>query len=219
MNLSVNNHPLSQETSVKLLGVQIDEKLNWSQHITYLVSKISPKISLISRLKHALSPALLNTVYKSIIQPLFDYCDTVWGYCFKSQQYILQRLQNRAARIITGNFDYTQSATDLIQNLGWTKLAERRKFHTSILSFKSLNGMAPSYLQSKFVKRNTVHDLNTRSSMAGDLHIPRPRAVKYKQSLSYKGPYTWNSLPRSVREADDLCDFKVKYMAHAQSLI
>ena len=213
VNLSVNNHVLTQETSTKLLGVVIDDKLNWSQHITYLVSKLSPKVSLLSRLKHTLSPALLNTVYKSIIQPLFDYCDTVWGDCSKSQQLILQRLQNRAARIITGDFDYTHSVTSLIQNLGWTKLAERRQFHISTLMYKSLNEMAPNYLQSKFIKRNTVHSLNTRSSLNGDLHLPRPRTEKFKQSLSCKGPFSWNSLPISTRQADDLSDFKTKYLS------
>ena len=42
-------------------------------------------------------------IYSSIIQPKFDYAITIWGYtCDKN----LQRLQNRAARIVTGNYDY-----------------------------------------------------------------------------------------------------------------
>ena len=124
---------------------------------------------------------------------------------------MLQRLQNRAARIITGDYDYTHSVSDLIEKLGWDKLADRRKFHISTLMYKTINGQAPKYLQTKFNKTNTVHDINTRSYCSGDLYIPRPRIEKFRQSLAYKGAMTWNSLPRQTKQARSLAEFKTLY--------
>ena len=105
IEVKIDDVSLKQETVVKLLGVSIDPNLKWETHINSIIAKLAPKIGLLSRLRQTLSHHLLDTVYKSIIQPHFDYCDTVWGNCKKQHQDLLQRLQNRAARIVTCVFD------------------------------------------------------------------------------------------------------------------
>ena len=49
---------------------------------------------------------MLMLIYISIIQPTFDYAITIWGYGCDNNLHKIQRLQNRAARIVTGNYDY-----------------------------------------------------------------------------------------------------------------
>ena len=49
---------------------------------------------------------MLMLIYSSIIQPQFDYAITIWGYTCDNNLHKIQRLQNRAARIVTGNYDY-----------------------------------------------------------------------------------------------------------------
>ena len=206
--LILNGCKMTSETSVKLLGVIIDSTLSWCSHVDHIVAKVSPKIGLLSRLRHILPSHLLNTIYTTIILPYFDYCDTVWGNCCKKYQIILQRLQNRCARIVTGNFDFTVSPSSLLQTLGWLSLEKRRTIHLGSLMFKCMNGMAPQYLTDKFRCANDVHDRNTRNSTNNNLYVPRPRTEKFKQSLAFAGSKTWNSLPTDVREAGSLQCFK-----------
>ena len=85
-----------------------------------------------------------------MIQSHFDYCITVWGFTTKKNILFLQRLQNRCARAVTGQFDYTVSASSLIHNLGWMTIEERRFYFTSCLVYKCLNNSAPSYLSNRF---------------------------------------------------------------------
>ena len=80
------------------------------------------------------------------MQPHFDYCILVWGNCTKTLSTKLQKLQNRAARIITYS-SYDVNADLLIEKLGWRKLDSQRQIHKATMVFKSLNGLAPHYLR------------------------------------------------------------------------
>ena len=71
--------------------------------------------------------------------------------------------------------------------------------------FKSLKGLAPDYLCSKFVHRDSGYCL--RDSV-NKLNVPQPRVNYYKNSLSYSGAVLWNSLPLELRKAESLNQFK-----------
>ena len=101
-------------SSLKLLGLFIDQNLNFSQHISFLVKKLSPKVELLHRLRNILDTDTLITVYQTTIQSHIDYCSSIWGNCPNQ----IQRLQNCSVRPVLCNFDYSVSSNNLIQKLG-----------------------------------------------------------------------------------------------------
>ena len=65
-------------------------------------------------------------IYPGIIQPRFDYAITIWGFTSKYNLSKVQRLHNRAARIITGDFDYVHvRGIDIVKNLKWMNVVQR----------------------------------------------------------------------------------------------
>ena len=88
-------------------------------------------------------------LYSALMQPYFDYCCVVWGNCNKSLATKLQKLQNRAARILTFP-PYDASVDNLFTSLAWKKLEAQRKIQIAPMVYKSLNGVAPQYLHSLF---------------------------------------------------------------------
>jgi hypothetical protein len=84
----------------KVLGVQIDQHLNWENHVELIASKISSGIGAIRKLKEFVNRDTLVSVYNSLIQPHFDYCCEVWDTLGQGLSDRLQKLQNRAARLI-----------------------------------------------------------------------------------------------------------------------
>jgi hypothetical protein len=84
----------------KLLGIAIDNCLSWCQQINNIVSKISPRLGLMCRLRTYLPTEGLIMYYNGYILPLFDYCCTVWGETTNLNLEKLGRLQKRAAKII-----------------------------------------------------------------------------------------------------------------------
>ena len=97
---------------------------------------------------------LNNQSYKSLILPHLDYCSAVWGCIGNGQK--LEKLQNGAARIITGSGWDVRSAQILFA-LKWESLADRRSKQLKSLMFKTANNLVPEYLSDKFTSVNTIH--------------------------------------------------------------
>ena len=122
-------------------------------------------------------------------------------------QKLLQKLQNRAARILTFS-SYKTNADFLIEELGWRKLESQRKNQKAIMVYKSLNELAPDYLRLLFNSRNTITSYTLRDT-DGKLAVPMPRTNYLKNSFAYSGAMLWNSLPLHLRQASSLRQFKI----------
>ena len=105
----------------------------------------------------------LKTTYYSLVQPYFDYYDVVWGDCSKTCANKLQKLQNRAAQIIT-RADYSIRSSDVLNTLEWSNSEERRKRHLLVTMFKIFNTDCPMYLREQFHRTCEIHDYNLRGS-------------------------------------------------------
>ena len=82
----------------RYLGVQVGKSLDWNEHIKVISSKVSRAIVFLNMQKHPI--ASVKTLYKSIVEPHFRYCCSVWGCCGATTIHQLQELHNRAARIL-----------------------------------------------------------------------------------------------------------------------
>ena len=83
------------------------------------------------------------------MEPYFRYCCSVWRCCSSIEKDRLQKLQNRAARKITGS-SFTTSALPLIESLGWKTIEELICNETKVCVFKASSGFAPQYLTELF---------------------------------------------------------------------
>ena len=118
----------------------------------------------------------------------------------------LQKLQNRAARIIM-NFKNESGQSLLARNsLGWITLEERRAQMKARLVYKSINKLAPQRLSNFFQNSNTMYDYDLRGSSTR-LCLPKPRTEYLKKSFSYNGPHVWNQIPEDIRTSASYISF------------
>ena len=101
----------------KYLGIMIDDNLKWDSQIKNIQTNISRALGLLKYAKRCIPTSTLNDMYKGIVEPHLNYCCSVWGSCGTTRLDKLQKLQNRAARIVT-NSDFDTSAAPLIHELG-----------------------------------------------------------------------------------------------------
>ena len=131
IDIFINGVKLPFVKSAKYLGVEIDSKLSWSNHIDGLCKKLSSQLYILRRLKQILPTDDINCVYYGIFQSIIDYCITVWGsvkiylYIIKIYLCKIQKLQNRAARLLAQNFDWNIRGIDIVRGLGWQNVKER----------------------------------------------------------------------------------------------
>ena len=102
IKLEINNERIVETCKTKFLGVIIDDKLTWKEHMNYISGKIARGIGIITKARKYLNKESLLSLYYSFIYPYFTYCNKVWGNTCKTylEKIILQ--QKRAIRIIAG---------------------------------------------------------------------------------------------------------------------
>jgi hypothetical protein len=105
----------------------------------------------------------LELVYDALVQPHFSYCCSVWDNCNKTYAEKLQKLQNRAARVLTFS-SYDINADSLFEKLNWKTLSFQRKVQKAVMVYKSLNGLTPYYMHSMFTDRESVTSIQLRDT-------------------------------------------------------
>ena len=135
--------------------------MEWSDHIDYIQSKVAKRLGLLKRVKHLLTVRSREIMYNTMIQPILDYGDIVWGDRFNEvQMNRLQVLQNKAAKIIL-NQSMFSSCSSALSNLSWKTLRVRRSYHRSLFVFKSLLNI--SDFKFNLTHKSYIHNYNTRS--------------------------------------------------------
>ena len=123
----------------------MDENLTWKNHIKSVTDKASRAIGFLMYAKHFFPDAVIKTLYTSIVEPHLQYCCSVWGCSNYTDILQLQRLQNRAARIVT-NSPFDAPSKPLIQSLGWETIEQLINRQVDLTVFKCFNSIAPKYL-------------------------------------------------------------------------
>lgn len=197
----------------KLLGLYIDENLNWCSHIDYLCSTVASKISLLRQLSEYVPISSQKLFYQGYILPLLDYGSVVWGATSAGNIERLVKLQKRAARIIL-KADFDTPSALMFQELGWQSMGSRINYNKAILTYKALNNMVPEYISKLLTPMSQTHTLNLRSNDNGALYVPLARTALYKDSFSCSAPRLWNSLPLTVKNSETLNNFRrsIKYL-------
>ena len=84
ITLQIDNEIISETSFTKYLGVLVDSKLSWSQHIHHISLKMSKGIGILCKLRHLVSQHMLRSLYFIFIQPHIDYGLIIWGCATKS---------------------------------------------------------------------------------------------------------------------------------------
>lgn len=208
--IKLDDHDLDQVDTVDYLGIRFSHDLTWDAFINKLCSTLYCKLSRLSRLRKSAPQYILNRIYTSSIQPVIDYAICSWGFTYDYNINKVQRMQNLAARIVTGNFDYVNSrGVEILKSLGWMTVKQRRNYFTLLLMFKCLSGCAPDYLSNNFVMYNEVeltYELRSRDSR--NVIVPYNDSAKQKFSFSYNCTILWNQLPDHYKSINELHIFK-----------
>ena len=140
-------------------------------------------------------------IYKGLIEPHFDYCSAVWDGLTQQLSEKLQKLQNRAIRVITKS-SYDTSSRFL---LNWLGLSDRRAKQKANLMYKCINNLAPAYLCNLFAPRTPNYYFRNAKKK---LMFPKPLNDYLKRSFIYSGAFLRNNLPEEIRTSNSLGLFK-----------
>ena len=211
LNVNFANTEIECVSSHKLLGVTIDHHLNWKEHCDEVCNKVRKKLFLLRKLKNILPRSARLQFFNSFILPHIDYCSNVWYSSHANQLKSLNTLQKRAMRLIL-NVPYDTPSTVLFKSMNWMSIESRFHFNISLLVYKCLHNLTPSYLNFFSVNNN-----RTRAATRNDLNIPYAKKDILKNSFRVQGAKIYNSLPCAIRESCSFNAFKLASFKHFMS--
>ena len=153
----------------------------WDDHINYISVKIKRNIGILKRMRLTVPRESLVLLYKTLIEPYFRYCNTIWGYCNETLLDKLQVLQNKAARVIKGSKFENTNHPVLLKELRWLNVRQLIFIDTAILMYR----VAPEAISDMYQLANNVHNYNTRYASDSNFYLNRQIPLRDKDQLIF----------------------------------
>ena len=157
----------------------------------------------IKKVRFLLTQNQLKTIVNSLVVSCLDYCNGLYYGIREELLHQLQLIQNAASKLVMGKYKHDHIEDD-IKTLHWLTVKKRIIFKLALLVHKSLNGLAPSYLQDLL----QLHYASSSTSVR--LNVPRTNSSYGSRAFSVIGPKIYNSLPLEIKECTDIIIFKKK---------
>lgn len=205
-----NNIPIPYSSSVKNLGLHIDNSLRWNVQVNDVSAKVTRTLRLLYRHKNFLPRETKVLLVQALILPVFDYADVCYLDMNANLLNKLDRLLNNCIRFIFGlrKFDHISHYR---AKLKWLPIRERRNSRTLNVLYSILNNVhSPVYLKSKFQYLSFSHSQQPRSLHKLKLATPLYRTGFLSNSFQRQAIRLWNALPLELRESPVYYTFKKK---------
>ena len=118
---------LQQARSHPYLGIEIDSKLTWSNQVDKTVLKANRTLGFLRRNLWFCPREVKDIAYKTLVRPILEYATCAWDPYRVGQINKLEAVQRRAARFTTRNYQRDSSVTQMLTDLNWETLEQRRE--------------------------------------------------------------------------------------------
>ena len=160
-----NGENIKQVNSIKSLGLIIDLKLTWEQHIAHIQHKISKTIGIICKTRHCFTERML---YYTLIYPYLHYGNMVWANTYQSNLDPLKKLQKKIIRTISFA-GFTDHTPPIFKKLSVLPFDQINKEKTALFMFRYFNNMLPSRCKMRELghlpSRDTQHPNHPKSQI------------------------------------------------------
>ena len=178
----------------KYLGLVLDHKLKFDEHIDYINKKVGKRIGAMYKSKNLLPLKYCKMFANSLMLPLFDYMDIIWRRVTKTKLKELNILYKKTAKIAL-NYDMQEISVKVYHDMNWLPLNLHRQLHLSTYMYKIINGISPSQCLDKL----SYISGGSRDGESCNLYTYQSKSHK---RFLYLGAKCWNLLPHPFRQAE-----------------
>ena len=205
--------PMETVTSVKYLGVNFTSDARWNTHIKQTKTKANGTLNFLQRNLRISSKKVKTTAYQAFVRPRLEYASTVWDPWTHENVTLLESVQRRAARWVCGRWSNYSHPSEMISELKWRSLEQRRIDTRLAMMYKMRNGLVGIDTRSILVPMSGM----TASAHPHRYLVPRlGRIDVHTNSFFVRSVVQWNALPNDVAAAPSIDAFKrrVSEMQH-----
>ena len=204
--MNIGDEIIECENSVKLLGVNLDNKLNFNKHISNIYKKASQKFHALARISNYMSQDKLHILLKAFIESQFNYCPLIWMFHGNiTLNNRINRLHERALRLVYKNINL--SFEELLRKDNSFTMHHRHLQKLAIEIYKVRNNLSPMLMKDIFPERNMTYNLRNMNSFQS---INVNSVYSGQETVSFRGPKTWALVPDNIKNAISLSEFTAK---------
>ena len=199
---TIHGQVLETVNSAKYLGVQLDTKMSFNNHVDAITRKAKRTRAAFSQNLFHSSQTIKEAVYFTFIRPTVEFAVSAWDPSTQRNSRQVEQVHRSAARFVMGNYGRTSNVTSLLDPFGWTSLQERHQARLQMMCKTRYNLVDipwSSYL--------TPLSTSTRG-YSSRFTIPHTRISKYASSYFPRTIRDWNQLPVDPAAYPSLNAFK-----------
>jgi hypothetical protein len=214
-DINIDNVKIEKVDQTKFLGVIINSKLTWDDHIRTVIQKMQKNIGIIFRIRQKIPTNILLLLYQTLVHPYIEYCNIIWAIrpgIFLNKLIVCQK---RAIRTITFSH-FNAHTAPLFRKLNILSAHNVNRLQVACFMYQAMHNSLPPHYCAMFTKNCLFHSYNTRQS--DKVHITTHRLNIKRFTIRIFGPTLWNQLPQHLTQAPNLVTFKRLYRKHLLEL-
>ena len=201
----IGDEIIKNSQSNKLLGITIDNEINFNKHVSTLCKKVNLKLHALARVANFMSTDKLRIIMKSFIESQFGYCPLVWMFHSRAINNQINKLHERALRLVYK--DTTLSFHQLLQKDNSVTIHHRNLQKLATEMYKLKNNIPPMLLKTILPGYNHTYELRSENPF----QTQNVRTVSNgTETIRFRGPKTWAIVPLDIKNSISLNEFKRK---------
>ena len=203
-NYFIHGSMLRNVDSAKYLGITIAKNLSWKDHVNVITKKANSTLGFLRRNLRRCPQETKELAYNTYVRPTLEYASSVWDSDVKDQIASIERIQRRAARFVKADFNYRHSVSEMLYQLQWPSLQERRAHTKMTFMYRIVHNLVSIPVQPPYLFPSTISNRGHQYRFSQQ-HC---RIQAYQHSFFPSAVRLWNSLPPAVVAAQSLELFK-----------
>ena len=206
LEIFMNNDRIEYASSVRFLGVIIDDKLKFNLHADDVAAKLSKNAGVMYKLREYVPHNTLLCVYRSFVESYLNYCILIFGNAYPTHIHSLKVAQKKCVRIIAHESPYAHS-NPIFNTFKLLKFAEMYTYNLGIYMYKNIENFSANLFQSPYFSRSGTYYISTRQRLT----------LTSNQSIKVQALSNWNNIPDTLKNSPSVISFKKNYKKYLLS--
>ena len=196
ISITLDKEVIKGNKTVQLLGIKIDNQLDFNEHISNIYKMASLKLHALARIAPYMNKEKLRILMKTFIGAQFNYCPLIWMFHSRTLNNQINKLHERALRLVYK--DYISSFENLLNIDNTFTIHERNLQKLATEMYKIKNNLSPSFLSDIFPQSQNPYELRNKNIFKTEnIHT-----VFYgSETVSFRGPKAWALIPDNIKNS------------------
>jgi hypothetical protein len=208
----IRNKVVCHVDKSKFLGIIVDNKLKFKDHVSEVCSKMSKTCGILRRLGSIVPSHVLKSVYLSLVYPYIIYGVEVWGDCCKTKLSRLCSIQDQCVRLVGSRIP--GELCEKYKQLNFISYHSVYKYFTTMKFFQYFVLNRSNYFQNRIHSYQVPHLFDTRFKSHNGLNLPFYHLSSCQSSFLYNSISLWNKTPHQLKQTTSYQTFKRSLKKH-----